>query len=226
MLKPVLALSLGSGDVTTLQLASAFGTWANRGIHQAPHLVEKVVDSRGRVLEQHRNPQGTQVIAQVHADTMNMVLRGAVENGTGNAARLFGREVAGKTGTTSDYTDARFVGYTTDLVTSVWLGFDNPKQKLVGCRGLAGVSGGSLPAQIWHDFMDVATRDRPNAPFTPPADLGGVVLNSTTTAPPTTVPPTTQPWPQNPGPTFPSPTQPGPSLPPPSQTVPNPTFRA
>ena len=51
VLKPVLALSLGSGDVTTLQLASAFGTWANRGIHQAPHLVEKVVDSKGRVLE-------------------------------------------------------------------------------------------------------------------------------------------------------------------------------
>ena len=83
VLEPVLALSLGSGDVTTLQLASAFGTWANRGIHQTPHLVEKVVDSRGRVLEEHRSPQGTQVIAQVHADTMNMVLKGAVENGTG-----------------------------------------------------------------------------------------------------------------------------------------------
>ena len=78
------------------------------------------------------------MIAQVHADTMNMVLRGAVENGTGNAARLFGREVAGKTGTTSDYTDARFVGYTSDLVTSVWLGFDDPKHKLVDVRGLAG----------------------------------------------------------------------------------------
>ncbi len=67
---------------------------------------------------------------------MNLVLRGAVENGTGNAARLYGREVAGKTGTTSDYTDARFVGYTTDLVTSVWLGFDDPEKKLVDVRGL------------------------------------------------------------------------------------------
>jgi penicillin-binding protein 1A len=223
VLKPVLALSLGSGDVTTLQLASAFGTWANRGIHQAPHLVEKVVDSRGRVLEQHPgNPQGTQVIAQVHADTMNMVLRGAVENGTGHAARLFDREVAGKTGTTSDYTDARFVGYTSDLVTSVWLGFDNPRHKLVGVRGLSGVSGGSLPAQIWHDYMDLATRGRPNAPFVPPADLGGVVLNSTTTAPPTTVPQPTQPGPQNPPPTLPSPTQPGQSLPPTTLTLPGP----
>ncbi|HKP99735.1 MAG TPA: transglycosylase domain-containing protein [Actinomycetes bacterium] len=223
VLKPVLALSLGSGDVTTLQLASAFGTWANRGIHQAPHLVEKVVDAKGRVLEQHPgNPQGAQVIAQVHADTMNMVLRGAVENGTGHAARLFGREVAGKTGTTSDYTDARFVGYTSDLVTSVWLGFDNPKHKLVGVRGLAGVSGGSLPALIWHDYMDLATRNRPNAPFVAPADLGGVVLNSTTTAPPTTVPQPTQPGPPNPPPTVPAPTQPGQSLPPTTLTLPGP----
>src|SRR5215217_6457357 len=167
VLKPVLALSLGSGDVTTLQLASAFGTWANRGIHQAPHLVERVVDSQGRVIEDHRRQQGTQVVAQSVADTMNLVLRNAVEHGTGTRARLFGREVAGKTGTTSNYRDARFVGYTTDLVTSVWLGFDDPKnpdKRLINVRGLAGVSGGSLPATIWHNFMDQATRNRPNAP--------------------------------------------------------------
>jgi membrane peptidoglycan carboxypeptidase len=78
------------------------------------------------------------------------------------------------------------------------------------------VSGGSLPAQIWHDFMDQATRNRPLQQFVPPADLGGQVLNPTTTAPPVTVPPTTQPQ-QNPGqpqPTLPPPTQPGPPLPP------------
>jgi penicillin-binding protein 1A len=232
VLKPVLALSLGSGDVTTLQLASAFGTWANRGIHHPAHLVEKVVDAKGRVLEEHGRRQGTQVLNRVHADVMNMVLKGAVEDGTGSAARLYGREVAGKTGTTSDYTDARFVGYTTDLVASVWLGFDDSKHKLVNVRGLEGVSGGSLPAQIWHDFMDAATRDRPNRPFELPTELGGTVLNSTTTAPPVTVPPTTQPGQPNPQPTYPQPTQPGPgqSLPvtPTSQPgqVPEPTFRA
>jgi penicillin-binding protein 1A len=224
VLKPVLALSLGSGDVTTLQLASAFGTWANRGIHMAPHLVERVVDSQGRVIEDHRRQQGTQVVAPIVADTMNLVLRGAVENGTGFRARLDGREVAGKTGTTSLYTDARFVGYTTDLVTSVWLGYDKPEKKLVDVYGLRGVSGGTVPAQIWHNFMDVATRDRPNAPFVVPAELGGQVLNSTTsTAPPTTVPPSTQPGlPGPPQPTFPSPTQPGPSVPPTSLNVPRP----
>jgi penicillin-binding protein 1A len=223
VLKPVLALSLGSGDVTTLQLASAFGTWANRGIHMAPHLVERVVDSQGRVIEDHRRQQGTQVVAPIVADTMNLVLRGAVENGTGFRARLDGREVAGKTGTTSLYTDARFVGYTTDLVTSVWLGYDKPERKLVNVYGLRGVSGGTVPAQIWHNFMDVATRNRPNAPFVVPAELGGQVLNSTTsTAPPTTVPPSTQPGlPGPPQPTFPPP-QPGPPAPPTSQIVPRP----
>jgi penicillin-binding protein 1A len=224
LLKPVLSQSLGSGSVTTLQLASAFGTWANRGIHQTPHLVEIVRDSRDRVLEDNTHPQGRQVIPQVHADTINMVLKGAVENGTGTAARLFGREVAGKTGTTSDYTDARFVGYTTNLVTSVWLGFDNNNHKLLNVRGLSAVSGGSLPAQIWHDFMDQATRNRPIDAFPPPAELGGQVLNTTTTAPPATVPQTTQPQ-QNPGqpqPTQPPPTQPGPSLPPTTLPLPGP----
>jgi penicillin-binding protein 1A len=225
VLKPVLALSLGSGDVTTLQLASAFGTWANRGIHMAPHLVERVVDSQGRVIEDHRNQQGTPVVAPVVADTINMVLKNAVENGTGFRARLDGREVAGKTGTTSEYSDARFVGYTTDLVTSVWLGFDDNDDKLVNVRGLAGVAGGSLPAQIFHDFMDQATRNRPTRPFVLPAELGGQVLNSTTTAPPpTTAPPTTQPGPPSPPPqpTQPPSTQPGPSLPPTTLTPPGP----
>jgi penicillin-binding protein 1A len=230
LLKPVLSQSLGSGSVTTLQLASAFGTWANRGVHQTPHLVEKVVDSRGRVLEDNTRQQGRQVIAQVHADTINMVLKGAVENGTGTAARLFGREVAGKTGTSSDYTDARFVGYTPNLVTSVWLGFDDNNHKLLNVRGLSAVSGGSLPAQIWHDFMDQATRNRPVESFVPPADLGGQVLNPTTTAPPVTVPPTTQPGnPGQPQPTVPQPTQPGPSLPAPPTSqpgqVPQPSIR-
>jgi penicillin-binding protein 1A len=221
VLKPVLALSLGSGSTTTLQLASAFGTWANRGIHHAPRLVEKVVDSQGRVIEELRRPQGAQVIASQHADTMNMVLRRAVEDGTGFRARLDGREVAGKTGTTSEYTDARFVGYTTDLVTSVWLGYDDPAKKLVNLYGLRGISGGSVPAQIWHDFMDEATRDRPNVPFVVPSELGGQVLNSTT-APPTTAPPSSQPGPTVPQPSFPSPTQPGPSLPPPTLPGPRP----
>jgi penicillin-binding protein 1A len=213
VLRPYLPLALGSGDVTTLQLASAFGTWANRGWHQAPHLVQKVVDSNGRVIEQHDyRTKGVQVIHENQADTINMVLRRAVESGTGTAARLFDRQVAGKTGTTSDYTDARFVGYTPGLVTSVWLGYDNPKHKLYNLHGLRAVSGGTLPAQIWRNFMVEATRGTPPQPFVEPQNFG-VVLNPTTTAPPTTAVQDSQPKPTDP-PGYPSPT----SLPGPPQT--------
>jgi membrane peptidoglycan carboxypeptidase len=226
VLRPYLPLALGSGDVTTLQLASAFGTWANRGWHQAPHLVEKVVDSNGRVIEQHDyKSKGVQVIHENQADTINMVLRTAVEHGTGTAARLFDRQVAGKTGTTTEYTDARFVGYTPSLVASVWLGYDNPRHKLYNVNGIRAVSGGSLPAQIWHDFMVEATRDTPPEAFVEPQTFG-VVLNPTTTAPPTTAAPDTQPKPTDP-PGQPTPTSlPGPpltSLPPLPGPGPSPT---
>jgi penicillin-binding protein 1A len=212
VLRPYLPLALGSGDVTTLQLASAFGTWANRGWHHAPHLVEKVVDSNRRVIEQHDySTKGVQVIHANQADTINMVLRNAVESGTGTGARLFDRQVAGKTGTTTDYTDARFVGYTPDLVASVWLGFDNPKHKLYNINGVRAVSGGSLPARIWHDFMVEATRGTPPQSFVDPQSFGVVV--GATTLPPTTAVQTSQPKPTDP-PGFPTPT----SLPGPPQT--------
>jgi len=221
ILPSFLSLGLGAGDVTTLQLASSFGTWANRGWHHAPHLVEKVVDSNGRVIEQHDyDTKGVQVVHANVADTVNQVLRQAVENGTGTEARLPDRQVAGKTGTTSDYVDARFVGYTPGLVASVWLGYDNEKEKrsLLNIHGLRAVSGGTLPARIFHNFMVEATAGTEAQSFVEPEPFG-VPLNSTT-LPPTTTPPTTQP-PQQPQPTnpgFPTPStlpgQPGPSLPP------------
>jgi penicillin-binding protein 1A len=220
VMKPYLPLALGSGDVTTLQLASAFGTWANQGVHHPPYLVEKVVDSNDRVIEQHdRNDPGTAVVHPNVAATINLALRGAVEEGTGTGARLFDRQVAGKTGTTSNYTDARFVGYTPDLVTSVWLGYDDPRHKLYNVHGLERVSGGTLPAQIWRDFMVQATKGMEPRPF-PDPQLTGMVLNSTTSVPPTTLSPDPgQGGGPGPGPTFPKPTQPGPgpSLPPPTQ---------
>jgi membrane peptidoglycan carboxypeptidase len=225
ILPDYLSLGLGAGDVTTLQLASAFGTWANRGWHHAPHLVEKVVDSNGRVIEQHDyNTKGVQVVHANVADTINQVLRQAVENGTGSTARLPDRQVAGKTGTTSDYVDARFVGYTPGLVASVWLGYDNDKERrsLLNIHGHRAVSGGTLPAQIWHNFMIQATAGTEPQSFVEPEPFG-VPLNSTT-LPPTTTPPTTQPPQQQPPPTDPGfPTQstlPGP--PPPQQTLPGP----
>jgi penicillin-binding protein 1A len=230
ILEDVLSLGLGAGDVTTLQLASAFGTWANRGWHHAPHLVEKVRDSNGRVIEQRDyNAKGVQVVHPNVADTINKVLREAVENGTGTEARLPDRQVAGKTGTTSDYVDARFVGYTPGLVASVWLGYDNDKEKrsLLNIHGLRAVSGGTLPARIFHNFMVEATAGTEVESFVEP-EAFGVPLNSTT-LPPTTAPPPPQPQPQPPQPQpQPQPTNPGfptstlPGPPPPQQTLPTP----
>jgi penicillin-binding protein 1A len=226
VLDPVISMALGSSDVTTLQLTSAFGTFANRGVHHAPYLVESVRDSNGRIIEQHdKNAGGVRVVDPNVADTVNLALRGAVEGGTGTQARLWDRQVAGKTGTTNDFKDARFAGFTPNLVASVWLGYDDPsKHKLLNVHGLASVAGGSLPAQIWHEFMVEATRGLPAEPFVEP-QLGGIVLNSTTTAPPTTSPPTsapppTFPRPSLPPPTFPQPTGPPPTIPQPGSTRP------
>ena len=161
-LEPVIPLALGASDVSTLQLASAYGTWANQGVHHEAYMVERVTDSTGRVLERHRDA-GRQIIDPNLANTITLALRGVVEGGTGTAARLPDRMVAGKTGTTNDSVDARFVGYDSNLVTSVWMGYENRKTRrpLRNVHGIREVSGGSLPATIWRLFMRAATEGLP-----------------------------------------------------------------
>jgi penicillin-binding protein 1A len=206
-LDPVIPLALGASPVSTLQLASAYGTWANQGIHHPAYLVEKVTDSSGHVLEKHED-RGTPVVQPNVANTVTDALRGVVEGGTATAARLPDRMVAGKTGTTSNSVDARFVGYDSNLVTSVWIGYENadpkkPPKRLLNIHGIPEVTGGSLPAVIWRDFMVQATQGLTPLPFPAPT-VGGLVLNSTTTSattttvPPTTVAPQPQPPPQPP----------------------------
>jgi penicillin-binding protein 1A len=184
---PVVAL--GPFPVSTLQLASAYGTWANQGVHNPAYLVEKITDSSGRVVEQHQN-RGTPIVQPNVANTITAALRGVVEGGTATNARLSDRQVAGKTGTTSNSVDARFVGYDTNLVASVWIGYENkdpkaPPHRLVNIHGIREVTGGSLPAIIWKQFMLQATRNLPPQPFPEPT-LGGLVLNPTTTSATTT----------------------------------------
>jgi penicillin-binding protein 1A len=196
-------LALGSGEASTLQLASAFGTWAAQGVHHKAYLVERVVDSSGHVVEKHQDG-GTQVLDPNVANTVTMALRGVVEGGTGTRARLPNCQVAGKTGTTNNSVDARFVGYTSDLVASVWMGYENkdphkPPKVLANLHGFGEISGGTLPARIWHDFMERATEGSPCQPF-PEPQLTGIVLNSTTTTTTTTT--TTLPSMAPPQPTF------------------------
>jgi len=201
-LDPVIPLALGASGVSTLQLASAYGTWANQGVHHPAYMVERVTDSSGHVLEKHED-RGAPVVAPNVANTITDALRGVVEGGTAAAARLPDRMVAGKTGTTSNSVDARFVGYDSNLVTSVWIGYENrdpkkPPKRLLNIHGIPEVTGGSLPAIIWKDFMTQALQNLAPVPFPAPT-IGGLVLNSTTTSittttvPPTTLPPRPQP---------------------------------
>lgn len=153
-----LATSLGglTRGVTPLELTSAYGTFANRGVHVEPIAVLKVLDRNGQVIEQ-ANPKQRNVVSEESAAMLTDMLQGVVRRGTGTGANI-GRPAAGKTGTTSDYRDAWFVGYIPDLVAGVWVGCDDNEE-------LGGMTGGNLPATIWHDFMMEAASEIPVKEF-------------------------------------------------------------
>ncbi|WP_297569856.1 transglycosylase domain-containing protein [uncultured Anaerovibrio sp.] len=132
--------------VTPLELTSAYCTFANKGRYVKHTAIAKVLDRNGNVLEAYPVPDKTkQVLKEKTADYLNTMLRGVVARGTGTAANI-NDTVAGKTGTTSDYHDAWFVGYVPDLVVGVWIGCDDNQQ-------MGTMTGGTLPAHIWTIFM-------------------------------------------------------------------------
>ncbi|WP_094606192.1 Biosynthetic peptidoglycan transglycosylase [Sporomusa silvacetica DSM 10669] len=141
-----LAMSLGglTRGVTPLEIASAYGVLANNGVRVEPTAIVKIIDRNGKVLEEDV-PKEKVVVNERSAFLLTDMMKGVITNGTGTGA-YFGRPVAGKTGTTSDYRDAWFVGFTPDLVAAVWLGCDNPDY-------LNGITGGTVPASIWKSFM-------------------------------------------------------------------------
>jgi 1A family penicillin-binding protein len=160
-LKPYLSLTLGAQGVTPLEMASAFGTLAASGRHCPPIAVTKIKDAGGKVIFEAK-PEGEQVLDRSIAYAATKILKGVITSGTATRARI-GRPAAGKTGTTQDYRDAWFVGYTPDLVCSVWMGYtpEKPMRNVHGRR----VFGGTFPAQIWHDFMIQALKGRPVRDF-------------------------------------------------------------
>ena len=141
-----LSLALGTGDVNLLELTAAYATFANGGNGVIPHGIEGVESQRGGMLYRREGSGLGRIIDERVVGEMNNMLKAVLSDGTGRKAALADREAAGKTGTTQDFRDAWFIGYTADLVVGVWLGNDNgaPMKK---------VTGGSLPAAIWHDFM-------------------------------------------------------------------------
>ena len=143
-LDPYLSLALGCSDVTPLEMASAFGVLANNGRRVEPYAVQRVVDSLGNVLEEHTiHPH--RVLSEETAQVMTDLLTNVIRRGTGTRARI-PYPASGKTGTTSDWRDAWFVGYTPELACAVWVGNDNYSP-------MRGVCGGTVPAPIWRQFM-------------------------------------------------------------------------
>lgn len=163
-LPAVPSLSLGAAEVTPLEVAVAFSTLANNGVRTRPLTVKQVLDPNARVVEK-RDVRVEKVVPAQTAFLINYLLKGVLERGTGENARRWGftRPAAGKTGTTNDYKDAWFVGYTPDLLAVVWVGFDN-QSKL-------GLSGGQAALPIWTDFMIRATAGTPVTDFVPPPGI-------------------------------------------------------
>ena len=170
-LPAVPSLTLGTADVTPIEMAAAYQTLANDGRHCEPFTVAKVVDDRG-VLYRHKITC-TQVVKPEIAHLVTAMLQGVVAHGTGTAAALGTWPVAGKTGTTQDYSNAWFVGYTRQVVTSVWVGFPGTPDSLALYFGQS-VFGGTLAAPIWHDYMAKVMAGMPAESFpAPPAPQYG-----------------------------------------------------
>ncbi len=180
-LPAVPSTALGSNGATVLDMASAYDTLAGDGVHTAPIFITRVTTSDGTVLYQ-APVKRTRVLTETTARTINGVLQQVVTRGTGINARI-GRPAAGKTGTSDNWADAWFVGYTPQLVTAVWVGFPSKEIKMRPPTTRITVTGGSWPAQIWQGFEGAALAE------TPVADFPGVVPppTTTTTRPPLSV---------------------------------------
>ena len=182
---PYPSTAIGAADVVPIQLASAYTAFANGGVAAKPRAVLRVEDAEGRVLWQTR-PEREVVVDSLTAAIVRTMLQTVVDNGTGYNARSIGGlgmdvPAAGKTGTTNDYTDVWFMGFTPDVLATVWFGFDQPR------RILGSASGGRFAAPVWGQFMsslyygDEAPYAIPD-PWTLPAGLSTRVVDRTTGA--------------------------------------------
>lgn len=144
-------ISLGSNGVKLFEFVRAYGAFANGGYVVEPYAIERIEDSRGRVLYKATRTKSSHQLSLKTAAEMTKMMETVILSGTGRGANI-GKPSAGKTGTTDDYKDAYFVGYTPDIVTGVWVGDDNNKQ-------MKGLTGGTVPARIWKDIMTVGTKE-------------------------------------------------------------------
>lgn len=160
------SMTLGTNEVTPLQMASAYATLAADGAYHTPHLIASVTDSSGKVLFSHTDAPRQAIPPQI-AREATQVLQQVVARGTGVAAAVRGHPVAGKTGTAENYHDAWFVGYSPQVATAVWMGNASGEVAMRNIRGI-NVVGGSFPARIWRAYMTVALAGLPAVSFVPP----------------------------------------------------------
>jgi penicillin-binding protein 1B len=163
-ISPFPALALGSFEATPFEMATAYNVLANGGLKVEPVTITRVADEQDRVLEQHRAPVPERVLREESAFLVTDMLRSVLDEGTAASARGLGftADAAGKTGTTNDYRDAWFCGFTPDLLAVVWVGFDDNTP--------VGLSGTRAALPVWVDFMKAATSGRKPSPFGPPPE--------------------------------------------------------
>ena len=193
-LPPLLAMALGSGETTVMRMTAGYAVFANGGREVRPTLIDRIQDRYGQTIFKHEDrvcegcaadawhgqdeptiiDNSKQVLDPMTAYQMTSMLEGVVQRGTGTAAKVIGKPIAGKTGTTNEYHDAWFMGFSPDLVVGVYVGFDNPRS--LG----SGETGGTLAAPIFTEFMQMALADKPPIPFRVPPGLNFIPIDRRT----------------------------------------------
>ncbi len=169
-LRSVYSVALGTFGVSPLEMAGAYATFASGGVRHRPYWIHRVEDVSGRVLEEHIIT-GERVLDESIAYQLVDMMAGVIDEGTGNAVRRMGFNLpaAGKTGTTNEHNDAWFTGFTPNLSTSVWIGYDRG-QGMRDKQG-RGITGGRAAAPVWARFMKQANEGQPPRTFMVPPDI-------------------------------------------------------
>ena len=176
---PYLTMALGAGSVTPMQMAIGYAAFANGGFRISPYFIQRIEDEKGNILQQAKpvlaGEGAKQVIDPRNAFLMTSIMQDVVQRGTATKARQLGRtDLAGKTGTTSNYVDAWFCGFQGDLVAIAWIGFDNPKS--LGNNE----TGGHAALPIWMSYMAPALKGVKASVYTPPPGIAKAKINPET----------------------------------------------
>ena len=180
-LEPNASIALGTSEVSVVEMVGAYAPFANGGLSVAPHVVTRIRTLSGKLLYMRQPEERNQIIEPRYVGMMNAMMRETLISGTAKKAEIPGWPAAGKTGTSQDYRDAWFIGYTANLVTGVWLGNDDnsPTKK---------ATGGGLPVEVWSRFMKTAHEGVPVAAL--PSSPGGWGLSNLAQAASQVSPPT------------------------------------